>query len=530
MTIKNKIKDFIILVANFGCNYSLDDIMRNPQYLSYQISRFEQLTKYFPYFRFEQFWENIIQQLKEYKDLSILNELFKNESDDVKFLISKLLYYISGYTNEITKMIIDFAKNTPNIDYRYWTTMDISRFTFHLQNGFYPRYYLDRRELSKQICNDLKIVKPKKKNERSNKLCIVTVLFNGDIRNSTSRVVMMLYEGLRSEFDEICIFPLDIFSPIGSERRELTTILPYRPSIESKKEIEALLPEGVTIHFPEGGNKEEKLQSILDSIYTYNPCAIMDISDEYSVISYFYSQDFYTVYLPLRDTNSSMFYNATVGASKWKYAESNQKYNSVDMNSVKEWIFPEYIPPKTHRHNRKNMLIPEEAFLMVTIGNNSTTFTKDFIDKICLLIERKKYIWLLVGQEAPEYMKTTYKNLYEDRLIIETGYQKELYSLCSICDVHVRPNMTGGSGATAIAAMAGLPIAMTNFLCDASRWLGNEYHSEISTYEDLVDYIIKLRENEEFYNSEKNKALSLVNDVIETPQKWKALADILKGE
>ena len=90
--------------------------------------------------------------------------------------------------------------------------------------------------------------------------------------------------------------------------------------------------------------------------------------------------------------------------------------------------------------------------------------------------------------------------------------------------------MTGGSGATAIAAMAGLPIAMTNYLCDPSRWLGVDFHSDISTYRDLTNYIVELSVNKDFYNSEKNKVLSLINDAIDTPEKWKALAQILKGE
>lgn len=525
---KENIKRVAIFWLNIFCDYSWSDIEKHPKKLNKRIKRYAFVIKLFPLIKFEWFWKRNIAEI-ETKGFEDFNRLFDLVDDYSKFIISKLLYFSKQLDNQNCKKVLDFAKKTKIPEFRYWITQDISRFTFHLQNGFYPEYYSDRRGLLNQICLDTQLRIPEKREETGSKLCIITSMLDKSIMNSTQRVATMISKALLSEFQEICIFPLDTFATIGGEGNTLSTVLPYRPSIESKKEIAEQLPDCVQVHYPKGSNYKEKAQDTLNAIYAYNPCAILDMSDEYSAISYYYSQDFYTVYLPLRDTNSSSFFTYIVGAPKWKFAESNQKFNSIDKNAVKEWNFPEYVPYKTNIHNRENLSIPEDAFVMISIGNNATTFTKEFVDEMCSMIAIHNFVWLLVGQKAPEYMKNTYKHLFDNHLIIEHGYEQELYSICSVCDIHVRPNMTGGSGATAIAAMAGLPIAMTNFSCDPSRWLGIDFHPGISTYQDLTKYIIELSHNEDYYNSEKNIVLSLINDAVDTPDKWKQLAQILKG-
>ena len=72
-------------------------------------------------------------------------------------------------------------------------------------------------------------------------------------------------------------------------------------------------------------NYEEKFQEALDYIYSYNPTTILDMSDEYSVISYYYSKDFPTYYLPLRSNVSSSFFSKIL-VDKFSYNMLNEKY------------------------------------------------------------------------------------------------------------------------------------------------------------------------------------------------------------
>lgn len=516
----------IIYFSNLGCNYHWNKFQINYKLFEKRCRRFVIVKRLFPLLRFEWFWKDNIDEMQADGSNSV-RRLYNLVNEDSKYVLSKILFFAQRYSDENCKNIMDFARITSNPSYRYWTTMDISRFTFLLQTGFYPEYYNDRKVLLKRSVEEMRLTIPKKSSKESDKLCIVTHLLADSEKNSVQRCVDMICKGLLPYFSEIQIITLDIFS---ESRKEFATVLPYKSAIIYKKQIEKLLPVGVKVHYPEGINYMEKAQDSLNAIYAFNPSVILDMSDEYSAISYYYSKDFYTVYLPLRDTNSSLYFNAIIGAPKWKFAESNERFNSIDINLVKEWSFPEYVPEKSINHERKGLSIPEDAFVIISIGNNSTTFTKEFIDEMCSMVANHNFIWLLVGQAAPEYMKNTYKHLYDNHLIIEHGYEQNLYSICTLCNVHVRPNMTGGSGATAIAAMAGLPIAMTNYLCDPSRWLGVDFHADISTYRDLTNYIVEISVNKDFYNSEKNKVLSLINVAIDTPEKWEALAQILKGE
>ncbi len=527
MYLKRMIKSLVIKVINLGCNRPMITLLQNEFLLKKRINRYKMVKSIYPNMKFLWFWKDNIEELKSVQEETIICS-FVCLSDEPKYYLTKLLYYSGKYNDRIAHMVLRFAKETNRADFRYWITMDISRFTFHLQKGFYPDYYLERKNLLKQICYDLELIKPAK-SEHSNKLCIITMLLNGDIHNSVTRVAMMVSKGLIFEFEEICIFPLDTFTPVGSEKKTLTTVLPYGASIKTESDIKKLLPIGVKVHYPEGRTYQEKAQDVLDAIYAFNPYVILDMSDEYSAISYFYFKDFYTCYLPLRDTNSSSFYSVIVGAPKWKFIESNTLFNSVDISKVREWNFPEYVPPKTHSHSRTALGIPEDTFVLVSIGNNAMCFSEDFVDSICSLIRKNDMVWLLVGQGAPEYLKQKYVELIEQRKVIEHGYESELFSLCSVCDVLVRPNTTGGSGATAIAAMAGLPVAMTKFLCDASRWLGVDY-SKIDTYIDLAVYIEQLFLHRDFYKRERDRCMELVRTSVDSKEKWLSLARILKGE
>lgn len=524
---KKYIKKIMTMFLEIGCKCSWNT--ETPSYLliNKKSSRFCKIKKIFPNFRFEWFWYNDIEEIRT-KGINDFENLFNKVDDFSKFVISKLLYFSNSYNNKNSKIVLQFAKDTTCKDYRYWTTMDISRFTFLSQKGFYPEYYNDRKKLFIQVNRELNLEIPQKKDNNNNKLCIVTHLLDKSLSNSVQRVVSMISKNIVNDFDEITIFPLDIFTPSKCEEHKLTTVLPYNASINSKQSIAELLPKKVKVCYPYGKNYKDKFQNIIDSIYNYNPSCILDMSDEYSIISYYYSRDFYTVYFPLRDTNSSMFFNTIVGAPKWKFEETNKIYNSIDICKVSEWNFPEYVPIKTNNHTRSQLGINEKDFVLISIGNNESTFTNIFVDEICSIVKKNNFVWILVGQGAPKYMHKKYGELFSSNKIIEYGYEKELYSLCSICNVNVRPNMTGGSGATAIAAMAGVPVAMTNFLCDPSRWLGVDYLSDIHNYHDLSKYIEKLYCNKQFYQYEKKKICSLINCAVDSPQKWRLLVDILK--
>ena len=457
-------------------------------------------------------------------------DYFISQNEDIKFFMSKLFYLCKIFDDDICKLIIDFSKQTSNKSYRYWTIQEISRITFHLQKGFYKNYYIDRRDVLKQAFEDCNISVPVRiMKEANNRLCIITPLLDGSIKNSVSRVALMIANGMLPHYREILLVSLDVFSPTLIENKCITTVLPY-PSAKSKKaEIDKMFHDGINIHYPEGENYCNKMQDSLNAIYDFNPEVIIDISDEYSVLSFCYTRDYTVYYEPLRCSSSSLDFTYIIGlGSKHIYELSNKVFNSFDLNKIAEWSFPEYVPELSNIYTRNELGLPNDAFIIVCIGNNSTCCDNEFVDFICsLLIKHNKFRLLLIGQGAPDYLKVKYSNLIENKKVIEWGYEKNLYGICSVCDVLIRPNMSGGSGATAIAAMSGLPIAMTTYICDPSRWLGLNF-SNNENYQQLMEYIQKLYEDQCFYENEKRRCMELVNLAVDSESKWNDLAKILK--
>ena len=119
--------------------------------------------------------------------------------------------------------------------------------------------------------------------------------------------------------------------------------------------------------------------------------------------------------------------------------------------------------------------------------------------------------------------------LFENKQIIEHGYEKNLSALCAVCDVVIRSNQTGGSGGTAIAANQGLPIIMTNFMCDASRWLGNDY-SNIDNYHDLMQELLRLKNDNTYYKQKQIITKKKIDYAIDAIPRWKELAEIILGK
>lgn len=525
---KDLIIQIIISVSNVFCNYSLTDIKADYNLFKKRVKRYL-IIKKCPKMKFEWFWRDNIKQLKETKDKDLLCILFKNGNDDVKFIITKLLYFADLYDEENCEMVLNFTKET-NSKYRYWTTMDISRFTFLLQKGFYPNYYLDRKDLIKQIAEEMGLNIPKKcTNDNSNKLCIITHLLADSLSNSAQRVATMIAKGLLDKFDEIMVVTLDIFTPANKEKNELTTVLPYPASKLSEEAIRNIFPEKVIVHYPQGDNYIDKSQDSLNAIYDFNPRVIVDMSDEYSALSYYYSKDYYTFYQPLRNDASSSFFSS-YGGKPWKVQEVNKKYHSISINQVLDWSFPEYVPPQRNKFTKNDMGIDRNSFVLVSIGNNEHCCDDKFVDTLCNLLKKNNnFVLVFVGQGAPAYLKKHYSALLAKHQIIEWGYEKNLYGLCSACDVLIRPDMTGGSGATAIAAMSGLPIAMTKYICDPSRWLGIDFSSN-EDYEQMMCYIQRLYDNRDFYNSEAAKCKKLIDREVNSDDKWNYLANEMKME
>ena len=468
------------------------------------------------------------ESIYEFKETIIA--LLKNTSEDESMVLIYLTYSVGAFDNNICKAVLSFATKCRNTKYRYWLTQNVSKFCFFSQDGFYDDYYIDRKKLVKQCAQEMNISVPlKSENKNRNKICIINYLQSNNPLNSVQRVSTMIANGLNQYYDEIMILVLDCFIIGKKDEHNWGAVFHYKSAYSKIQIIKKMYPFNTKIIFCSGENYIERFQFAINSIYAFSPNAIIDLSDEYSLISYFYSKDFFTVNIPLRVGTSSLFFNSIV-ADSWIISSLNDKYRFINDEIVKDWSFPEYYHEEKIQLTRKDYNLPDDAFVILTLGKCSNACSTDFINEVCnYLINNHHSIWLVVGDTLPIQSNEQFLNLVKNNRIIFKEYENKIGSLCSICDVLLRVNVTGGSGSTAIAAMNGLPIAMTDFLCDPMRWLGRDFSSN-HNYTDLFNYIHKLQNDKFFYSEKSAESKKLAIIATDAEKKWFELAVFLHNK
>lgn len=455
---------------------------------------------------------------------------FKDFDDDDCFFLTKILFE-SGFLSEpAQKAIIQYAYDTHNPLRRYTTVMDISMQIFRWGQQYYPSFYNDRKKLLNQIACEI-CHKPDEPecSVKQKRLCIVTYMLGANLFNSVQRVACMIANNLAKQYDEILVVSLETFNLQRNELR--TAFYSYRQRSSQKiySQCKAMFAENVEVFIPDSVTYKEKNQLVLNKIYAFHPDSIIDISDEMSALSNIYSKDFPVYYIPMRNNATSISFSYIMGRL-WKYEEGNKRFNSIDPAKVKDWMFPEFVPERKKDYTKAEIGVSEDSFIMLSIGNNDKTYSRHLLDMICeLLNENPKIVWLLVGNDAPQYVKEKYGSLISSKRIIEWGFERNLIGICVACDVHIRSNMTGGSGATAIACQAGLPVVMTDFLCDPMRWLGRDF-SSLRTDEDMIAEIKHLYQDKGYYQQQSKRVQELVNRAVDADYWWSKLYELINAK
>ena len=534
---KSKIKQLMGIIPSKICVVTVNDIISNTDWVKKLYHCYRMVLTVFPRYPFPLFFREYVKLITDFcsqsndNKMSIKNHLimlYKNSDDAFKLFIYCVLCQTKLLDNDsIEFMLFDLTQKHDNA-FRYWLSIDISYSTFGNGVDLYSDYFLNRKKVFQKIAEDSQIQIPSKKkiNEKRIRICVLSYQLNPDMHNSAQRVCAMIANNLNCFADEVMVLCLDTtYKSVNECRNYITNIRTPR----SDKYIEGIkkhFDEGIIVRVAHGKNFEERAQNYLDILYNYSPKIIIDMCDDYSPFSYIYSRDFFTVFEPMRVGVSSQFFDKII-ATKGKYAAVHEKFNHVlSDNKALYWAFPEYVPKKIKDITKTELGISEDSFVVVTIGNNGV-IEKDLIENMKHLLESDiKVFWLIVGNIALEYLNNCCKTLIDNRRIIVWGHEKNLIGLCTACDVVLRYNTTGGSGGTAIAAMQGLPVVMTNKICDASRWLGLDY-SDITDEKGLIDEIKRLKSDRQYYLERQAKVRELIGKAVDSKEKWKELYDLL---
>ena len=522
---KNFIKKILSNILNLGMDKNIGSVFLNDHKIDKLQRRFLFASSFVPCELIHHFWfcYDKTYDLDEDKIYQRFCEIVESKNIN-RLLFTIQLMNVSKMINiDILKDIVSLCKNIKSPVVRYWLTMDLTWITFSHQELMYDEYYNDRKALLEIIACESNICIPRKEiSSQKRKLLILTFVLAPTTSNSAQRVAMMLANGFGKYFEDVLVLSLDSFASSHAERREGFSEYYRNYSSTYENDIKRLFGDNIQVKFADGKNYKERMQDSINKIYAYNPTVIFDMSDECSPMSYFYSKDFYTLYIPMRGVGSSSFYTNIEGRT-WKFATGNEKYHSVDLDDVIDWSFPESVPSAVDSYTRKDLGLNENDFIVITIGSNEFDFEDEYIDYICEMITKNdRIVWLFVGGDAPRRIYAMYKHLVNNSRIISRGYENNLAGLCKICDIVLRGNVSGGSNGTAIAAMQGLPVVMMNRVCDPMRWLGRDF-TDLETYSDVVKYIEELSHDVHKYEMAKIKTYEKIKKAVNQEEAWEDL-------
>ena len=209
--------------------------------------------------------------------------------------------------------------------------------------------------------------------------------------------------------------------------------------------------------------------------------------------------------MPVGGYQSSSFFTYFLRMDQESFTKMNKIFCTIPETKAVDFQSCIIMPPSAQAtYSREQYALSKDDFVMVTVGHRlDWELSKDFIDIVCKkLTEQLNLKWLVVGKENT-YLSGKYQNLLAQKKIILISYENDLPALYKICNVYLNPERQGG--ATSFCwAMRDIPLAMVRMACDQAGIVGLDNMID-GTYEDVMDYVLKMQRNPDFYQAERRK-------------------------
>lgn len=239
------------------------------------------------------------------------------------------------------------------------------------------------------------------------------------------------------------------------------------------------------------------IQTIIELVQTIKPYYIINIGGN-SLIADLICQmvpmvSIATVFsnLPFTKAHFSM-----IGRNLKEKEKINYRNQGYAEDEIIESTFTFEIKKKEETITRKQLGIPEEAFVMAVIGSRlDSDIEIDFIEML-LSITKKRGFVVFIGL-FQEYEKWCYKFQELKEHSISLGYCDDVIAVLENCDLYVNPKRMGGGFSVIEAFHVGIP-AVTTKMGDVAVASGEEFWVE--DYEEMKETIQRYMEDREFYN------------------------------
>ena len=167
--------------------------------------------------------------------------------------------------------------------------------------------------------------------------------------------------------------------------------------------------------------------------------------------------------------------------------------------------------------DRSRFSIPDEAVIYLVV---STRLESELDSEFCATCERilssKTDAYLLfAGTNDTDLRRFFSKGFVDSGRIINIGFQDDIASICAMSDVYLNPHRQGGGTSSQTAIINGLPVVTLDY-GHISAVVPPERRK--LSWEDYVEYAVKLGENQEFLANERELFTEHFNNNLKTKE------------
>jgi len=445
-------------------------------------------------------------KLFEEKTLDVISK--QDLSIEVKLVLLYIMLLAKSFSPKLMKMLLTLvAEIKESSDLKYWLLIDMNlmyMYSVDHNDILYADFFVERKRLMQDYVSQLQLncsAIQHAPTEKMKDICVLIPCFFEGVRSFIQPIVRLL----KDKGYKIHVIALNMSFYCG--RVHFVPIQHVIYNMFPERKLHLYFPEADEVHQIFNATIKDRQQDILNLIGKINPICILDASDDFAAVSYYYSQYYPTIYIPIRAVPASSFFHKIIFMNGTNI--TNKGYSLPFCEEDILWLphFKEYVKPK-QVFNREHYGINPDDIVAITIGKRLLgEISDDLAEQMCSLLRMEKTIkWLLVGCDGLPYIEAKHKDLV-GKSIIFIEYEKDIPGLYGICDIYLNPKRVGGGTSIAWAMQQGLAIVSPLGAVDCLTHIGEE--NGLPAEADIAPHIELLSKNRELLRQKKEMFKSM---------------------
>jgi len=447
---------------------------------------------------------NHIHELVQRKAIEIIDEdmLFP----EAKIVLLRILYEAECFSSEhLQRLIILIGQIKGNTPQKYWLLTDLSFLWLYYPKVLYDEFFIDKKKLMRNYAEELSLTwnPPLYKGKGNRNICILCyVLFEECI---TQTIPSLAGELKKRGYTVHIIGMIPYIFDNGTNFLKPKYYSNSDPVVLSTGERSSLYPNDVQLHYFSAPTMKDRQQKILDFINQINPYCILDVTDDFSAISYYYSASYPVIYITLRKLGfSSSFFHKMIINIDSKTHPPVQPEQALYMPFYREIKKPKKV------FLRSDYGFSSDDILVVTVGSRlGHDLCHDLIDQFCVtLLMENKIKWLNVGVDDLPYLQENYTKLIGKQVFL-WGYEEDLPGLYGMCDIYLNPARVGGGTTIVWAMQQGIAVVSPRDASAGFALIGEKL--SVKTEKELVPYVLAMSREPDLLKKNRDAILEITS-------------------